>query len=932
MSITQHETLAIADDAKRYDANPEHELINSPLPCALVDAHDIVTDASASLKTLLPDVVGRALPEVLELDASMLVTLRTSCGPVDSSYRTLAGELMPAIVQSLAAGYPAPGMLLVVTDCARFRLMESRRFESTPYTVMRVSEDGAVRFANAETMKVLAVTQEALLGRPLTSLFSSSDALNITECLEQCMDTLESKSLFVTIPKLGGCPDEPSKLIFTPDMAPQGRPYGVLVVIESTANERVRDEIAKIALNPENSNWRERLRLVVAKIRQIIEFDHAIFGIYAEDMTLFRAAAIYEEDSIKWPERWMKLPDGLVQAFIDSGNFCIDNLEEYVEKHKALRESEVVAAYLAAEIKSSVTLIVRGPEGPTSAFTLCSKAPRKFHDADHETLRDLGVEAVLLRCEEQMKQEQRAFAEEVKQQVATTECLTEAALQIVDKIREKLKWDFAALFRVDRHLNQFQLVHQSVSDPRFREDADTHFVQNIDIGMLGDTLRHGVVRVIDNVDAKNTEHYGYLRPNRGTKSVMTIPVRLNNRVRWIFHVESRDANGFRGPDKDTLTDLIRLIEEGLEQRMLVEIKECLMVESERGVLLAGMDGDVLEMNKVAARMLGRENEQIDEPFRLSRYAFNEHARSVLDREVKTSNRRIELKGDHDERCIVLATCQELDESFDAVLWFFTDVRSIAWVRDLRFLRETVSEVARQTRTPLSLASSIAYQLQKRLSAEVGSVDEVSSNRAVEAFQRIALEIGKADITFERLADALSIRQAPMRKRVPVDLRACVEHVIDSLPERDRGHVEKDLGERPAIVMGDDGRLAFVVRSIVGYLIRTRPDEDARVRIALSAVAAGRYTGPRVRLDLMFAHTEPHASIESTQPGRPDPLQAAYDEARKDASLSLAAIRRVIQAHAGRLETASPHRDPSGNVTAFKMWFPEPLTGAGDDSN
>ncbi|WP_429478082.1 PAS domain-containing protein [Paraburkholderia atlantica] len=691
----------------------------------------------------------------------------------------------------------------------------------------------------------------------------------------------------------------------------------------------MRNEIAKIALDPCNKVWRERLRLILQKVRQVVDFEHAIFGVYADDLTLFRAVAIFEEHSIDWPARWMVLPPGFVRSWIDAGVYWVEDLETFVDEHEVLRSSEVVQAYLRAGIRSSVTLIVQSNEGPTSALTLCSKAPHQFNEEHCAILREIGLEPVLLRCEAQIRQERQAFAEEVREIVATSDDLAAGCMDIVDKIRTRLDWDFAALFRVDRHQSQFRLVHQSVSDERFREASGTNYVQSIIKGMLGATLQQGTVLTVDSVHAGDADQYGFLRALKGARSVMTVPIRLNHRVRWILHVESAETHCFRGPDQEEVKHLSRLIEAGLAQRMLQEIKAFVMHESERGIVMVGMDGEVLEMNKAAAGMLGRPTLQVTEPFRLSDHAYNDHARAVLDREVNTSNRRIELKGEHGERCLVFATCKDLEESFDTALWFFTDLRKMAWDRDMRFLRETVAEFAQQARPPLSLASSLVRQLPKVIRALMAPQNDEekahSQVRAEETCDRIALEIGKADITFERLAEAHAIRQTPMRERQRVNLAHCLDGVIEAFPKRDQRHIDFERDAQAVCIMGDEGRLSFVVRSILAHLLRTRPFDDTRILTKLSIVDCSDRPEQTALVRLCFQLSGPvETARTSRHPGRQDALQAAYDEARSDASLAFDAIWRVVHAHDGLIETEPPEsfrRDPSVIVTSFAMRFP-----------
>lgn len=922
----------IIDEATSGDGDAPRTSIASDLPLAIVDRDGIVTHATDSLRVFLPGIVGRRLADALRMQVSRFEVLRASHAPVDAVYRNMDGEPMPAIVQIIHGAESNGDAQLLVTDCARFRRMESSRFEATPFPVMRVSEDGIVRFANAEALNFLGVARDALLCKPLTSGFVSRFVGDIEHALRACIDKNCSQRLPVVLPRRADHPDETAELIFTPDMAPDGQCMGAIVVIGWTANERarvrVRYDISNIALDPRNKVWRERLRLVLEKVRQIVDFDHAIFGIYAENLTLFRVAATFPEFSIEWPARWMSLPEGFVENWIKEGEFWLDDIGGFVSENKMFRSSEVVQGYLKAGIASSVTLVARSTQGATSALTLCSKAPRHYNEQHCATLREIGLEPVLLRCEAQIWQGRETFAEEIRSMVAKSEHLATGCNKMVDKIREWLDCDIAALFRVDRHRSQFQLVHQSVSNERFREARNTHYVQPIDAGLLGATLRKGMVLTVDSMCTDEDAQYEFLRAVPGVRSAMTVPIKLNGRVRWILCVESMVAHCFRGPDRYDLERLSTRIEEGLEQRMRHEISHFAMDESDRGIVIVGMDGVVLEVNKTAVDMLGSSVSQITMPSRLKDFAYDDHARAVLEREVSTSNRRIELKSERGERCLVFANCYDLGETYDAAFWVFTDLRRLAWSRDMRFLREIVAEVAQQVRPPLSLASSLVQQLRKIIRAT--ALKEVDAEppwqiRAEAACDRIALEIGKADITFERLAEAHAIRETPIRERQQIDLAQFLQSLIEAFPTRDQRHIDFEHVPEDIGVMGDEGRLSFVVRSILAYLLATRPSDDTRILAKLSAPPGGNKSDQDALIQFGFQLSESFSADKtSRQQGKQDGIQAAYDTARSDAGLAFAAIQRIVLAHGGLIETeppdASQHR-PSMRVTSFAIRFP-----------
>ncbi|KVL96223.1 hypothetical protein WT02_15940 [Burkholderia stagnalis] len=712
---------------------------------------------------------------------------------------------------------------------------------------------------------------------------------------------------------------------------------GVLVVIQP-ATRTVRDEIRKIALEPEpqtsaersegivNSDqesvpfWKKQFDRIMEQIHTLIDFDHANFGVYANDITLFHAEALYPADSPKWPARWMDLPPE-IRDWIASGSMVTDDARRFVDEMPALLKSEVVRCYLEFGINSSVTLVVKKDGEATSALSLCSKELAKYTEKDLDLLRELDLEPVLLRYEEKIAVERRQFCDSMREILERPGPLSSAANKIVDEIASHFSWDYAALFRVNRHRSMFELTYQRESHPDFL--MPRNYQQPITEGMLASTLEGDCVRIVDEIGG-SCEQYRYVGGVRGgpghrnLKSAMTIPIHLNGRPRWVFNVECEASHAFRGPDEATLKELILSFEQGLSHRMLRDMKKCLLKETDLGVVVVGTEGSIIELNEMAEHLLSMTEEQcVAENALLSDFAADDHSREVLEGLDYPSKRRIKLRGPNSLDRVVLASRIDLDSSFDTSVWFLTDVEDMEWNRSLRFLRETVSDVAQQTRAPLTLASLLARELPKVLGVtSIKSRSLGEKARAISA--ELLAEIGKADLTFERLAEAVSIRKNPIRVEERVDLLHCLINVLDSLPERDRMSIDTTLPDERVFVSGDSGRLTYVVRSILGYLIRVRRDDSIRIEASLDV----REDYAKLKLGLKV----PSESVVtgSQQPSNIDKLLAASQEAREAASLSLASVRKIVRAHHGRLITRAdrlPAPDGARRWISFSLSFP-----------
>ena len=891
-------------------------LLASPALCALCDAEGVVRAASAALLRKIPTLVERSITDAFAVNASTLYAAEPSRG-VPGAYTDAHGELVPLTLQRLFDLEDAAGRAVVlVNDGAPYRDAEASRFSRAPFAVMRLSDDGTIRFLNPAAVSAFNLGDtEQLVGRFLPDLVDANDADTVRREIDRCLRGHSEGPIDVAVPGASEGTQLPLRLAMMPDLAP-GVTLGVVVVVQTSPVQAVRDAIRKIALAPQLKSWRARLRRVLDQVKTVIPFDHANFGIYSRDLRLFRAVLLKPKSSIRWPARWMELPPDILD-WLDRGRTWVDDMPKFLDLFPTLRDSEVARAYQEHRIVSSLTLPTRRAGGrPTSALTLCSVETAKYGEAELKMLRQLDLEPILLRIEAEIDAENEQFWEQLKRRLAADAPLSTLAESIVTDVAKHFDWDHVSLFRANRLLGRFELVFQHAEPGCALKDG---FTQPFGEGMLGATLDRSDILIVNDVRALSQSDHGLYPVHESVRSAMTVPVRLHGRIRWILNAESSVTDTFRGPDREAIVKIVQAVEDGLEQRMIHEIKTALLHETQQGVVLTSSDGAILDINDVAARLLGRTAAAAasGDGKHIHDYAANDDTRDILLGQVATAGRRVELEGDDGETRVALATRRDLDQRLDTCVWFLTDVETVDWSRSLRFLRETVTDVAQQTRAPLAMASTLAQQLPALCATRLSQPGGGRIGSTVQTVcDRVVAEVGKADITFERLAERLSIFKDPVRCREDVDLTRCVGEVVTLLPKRDQDRIDPQLPKQPVIVEGDGGRLAFVVRSIVANLIRSRPaDDESEVRVALDKVDGCAL----LKMEL----TATGSPVEAQPAESGDVLLAAYYAAREDAGLGLRAVKKVVRAHGGELRhLAAPGGDTSILPwTAFEIVLP-----------
>lgn len=865
------------------------------VPCILLDDRGGILGASSALPAAMDGLAGRSAAQAFGLREP----LRMGRGPVDGVYQGADGALVPVRLAPLCS-LDSGGLAVLVNDGGPFRQAEAQRFECTPYAVFRLDLQGAIRFANREATRTLGLPAEQACGTPLAAYFRSTDGPLVQRAIERCTQSRGADAMVSVTVAMPGDRDRQYELLMTPDPAPNGALLGVLAVIQSRLLESARDEIRRIALDPAIAGWRTKLDRILEQIRPLVPFEHAVFGIYGNDVSLFRAVAVLPEGEKLWPARWMDLPP-TIRDFLDSGRTWVEEIDAFVRERMPGPGNEVVRCYQHMGIQASVTLPVTRPQGYSCALSLCSREPGVYGQRHLDTLRSLDLEPILMRFEKERDDERAAFAASLQQIVSTATSLRQAADDIIVRLARHFSWDHVALFRVNRRDQRIEVVAQHSLAHAYAIPDD--YRQPIGRGMLGATLAQDRLLAVDDIGNPAYAQHDYAGPSRRLRSAMTVPIHLNGRIRWLMDVESSVSHAFKGPDTQDLLQIITYLEEGLDQHLLRQTKQSLMAETEQAVVFVGPEGTIIEMNRVAADMLGAEPGRCLEgetPVSITAFALegDTAAQALLGSGSPARRERIELRGVGGKPRSVLATRTDLDPSLDMSIWFFTDIADMQWTRDMRFLRETVAEVADQTRTSLALACSLTSQTALlHEEAAQGEPPQIVAAKAQQLSERIVAEIGKADITFERLASASEDRRQTPAAHAPIALRELLARLIAALPARDQGRI-RPLGDANPVVQGDAGALAPAFRSILAYLLRCRSD-DAQVEIEVNHAG----NGCSVRLGLSSDQTWDEGERPYTVPD--DELLNAERAAHDGASLAIDRIAQTLRDHAGWLTTDPP---------------------------
>lgn len=898
-------------------------LLSGEMPCALVDASAKILRASPGLFRLQPTLDGRDLVEAFSLDAALYPP---SPGQVTfGTYIDALGEAVPVAVQHFpVAGEHAAG-LAVFFDCIDFRQADFSRLTTSPYPALRMSLRGTITAATKDMTALFCTpAHPSLIGVAFLTLFEDTDRIRIEAALNNCVNGTGTDPINVlALTRDGG---ERVELALLPDCGPDQRVLGTIALIRSRKMEESRERLKKIAM--ETGRWQSRIAAVVDELRNFIAFDFVTFGIYAKDVSAFRSIYI-EPTTMTWPAVWVKISPG-VRSWLEDGHTYEKDLAKFVKEHPETANDPVTRQYLKAEARAFVTLPVFGPTGPVCSLSLVSRQSCVYDQRTLTLLKTLAVDQVLTAIHYDLSTELKAVTHDIDRLVRSADSLKVAAESLVTKLYNFFSCNHVSIVTIDFRLKRFKLLAQSCDEGC---DIRVDFEQGVEEGMFGCTLLENKGRteedrkclmVSDPTSGK--QQYDYRPTNPEMKSALTCPIRFNGEWRWILNIETIELNGFHETDGNAVVEIIRGLESSLHRLYQAELNRIILDSTREGIIIVDHVGNILDANQTASeRLLGtRKNFG-----KIETYAGDDTTEKILRGELADASRRLVFDATPrppiggnaalDDRAArpvtfrrpalsslrtVLGLRSDLADELQASVWFLTDLDTLDWNVDFRYLRTIANDVAQQTRPSLMLASTI---LQKMVREFRGS--DVASRIKAFAEQAVA-QIAKADITFERLAELQSIAKSPTRQAKPFDVGTLIEEVRASFPDYDRKCIDC-RSEVHAVVEGDRVSIGFVFRSLIDYLLRCIVDDEGETSSVQVRIRPSHRAGCKILLKLSNL-----TRLKTAYDKPNDWLWQAVDTAHVDASVGLPAIESIIKAHDGVFEKYQGDHDP---MTLGTLW-------------
>jgi PAS domain-containing protein len=744
---------------------------------AELDDEGTVIYANAALLEFCPDLIGRSLVEVfLESEqVAEAIGLTTRSGPFRLTLRGHTAEIpVNAEFGPIGSCCERVSHYALIGDIRAYVAAQIAGFQAAPFGIARVDRRRLVQFVNRTGSSEFGDAVNSLVGRPVEELVPESDR----DRLRAFIDSMSGRrrgfvdTFDILVPDRGRVPIEVSAV---PEFDPQRRRIGALVFFRSLALDRARDQIYKAC---ERYREPEALINTVFDILQgVLPFDQAIFGVYSDSMKYYRMLLTAQQLD-GGSTRWHEVHPEFAQWILYEQPWAAD-LESYFDQFETgpeVRRRPLVERLLADGIKSFIALPVRQDGEVTTVLSLLSRTPGRYGEEEYQMLKSLPVEQALRMAREGYRQRLAQFVRETLQLFAEAKNHRELARIVVRRLAVMFKWDHVSLFKVNHFKKRFELLEQ------FSSAIDgfvlpTDYRQSFTEGLMGQALRDGTHRVIDDTQSPS-RLYPYIQRYERSRSSLCIPIRLDGAISWMLNVEEAETHAFHGTDLEGALTVVAELTHTLDRLFQAHLTENILDLIDQGAVVVDAMGRIRHLNKAAQALLGNNRQDLERrPF--IEFATSQY-KDVLAERSSTDERHIVLRDVGGELRPVIASLRWPSDDYDHKIWLLTDTAQRDWNVERRYLRETVYDVAQQTRVPLMIAGRLVNRVTRLL------INDESRPRIEDIIDKALKQLGKADITYERLIGSLvDKKRNPEEARAPLNLADTLDEILNELPEDDR---------------------------------------------------------------------------------------------------------------------------------------------------
>jgi PAS domain S-box-containing protein len=753
---------------------------------------------SGSHKNLIKSVLFSGKEKLSLLQQAPLTSLKGKIIPVGL-------ELSPVTVNDSHLGFYAK-----ITDLTKPMELQNRIFDKFLLGIVRLDQERRITYTNQSFRDLLGLDCEEWKGLDFNELVIGDENRRIIE--EQLKKRFKGKSDEYNI-KL--CRRDisrtiPVRISASPEMDLQGEVIGTMGIVRSIVRDTMYRHI-------EQQNTADDLLTAISdELISVVPFDNLYISLFSSDMKHVRPFFKYSTDKIPHIEKrwWEMTPDMIVWAK-QKEIVAVQDHEAFYEDAKFRHlKKEPVVNQLIKLYKSFIYYPIFRDNKVVACMNLYSKSEKPYGNSHRRLLKGLPLDtAVLTALHYDEKKELEFCINLLKSISALGNDLNKIADTIINKIAENYEWENVSIFKFDRSIDKFFLLKQVALSNEFKIRSD--FTQSKHKGILGLAYKEQKTINVNNVDDPKWKDV-YIMTVPATKSELCLPIRSGD-LFWLLNIEDHRVNAFSVEEIKSLESLINQFSVFIERAWLSNFLHMSMKETSDAVIAINFHGNITFINRAATDLLGYdENALLGE--RLRRLLVDKNMEKFIIETSKIPNTSVTFLTKQNTEIKLLLSKFRLHEEFNTNIIIAKSLELQNRLEELNYLKKLYSEIAFQTKTPLTLVFSWLNKLKRKI---VGK--EVH-----DTIDKIFRQLSKVELTYDRLAlydkDKTEEPDFPYNQMM-VSIKEIWQHICQSFPHGELERVHFDCKDENISFFGDLFQIIFCFETILSYLMRSIPGEE-----------------------------------------------------------------------------------------------------------
>ena len=605
------------------------------------------------------------------------------------------------------------------------------------------------------------------------------------------------------------------RLVSVPRMDQQGNYVGAFVILELLSLKNAANEIHNaIAETEDIDELFKRTYNAVAKV-----FDAECFFVSLLSKDRQHARVLYDNSGKEQITRWFPMSESLRRWNEQEDIIAIGDLQELLIEHDpALLKDPYAQEIIKAGLLSWLRYPVHDKGSVVATISIACQGKHRFSKEDETSLKALPLDKVLLKALALEDQKELRLVHTLTREVQGSRSQKEIAHHITRLLVEKYKWQNVSYFIADEDRKQFNLVAQAW-------DKDTGFQipegreQSLDAGILGLVYSsHRSIRITNVVEDEKYRDI-FLRTHDATQSVLCVPVIHEEHFYGLLNLEHSQINAFSVDDQELLEDIAVEVGSVLERLSWHHMLNAAFDQVGDPVFFVDENDVIRHPNRTATEVLRLQDGQPLTAFGHSFEDASEAEQFISARSDVEYSGYFRIKGNI--RLYATADKTRMPCEFPGFIVALKNFSTAKRERELEEVHKRFTSLAREVKTPLSLASSWLSRLHKILANDRDAQELVEKTME----QLVDIDVGYDKILYGD--NKFSVTGAPNN----FTARELIERVSAEFPNHFHTDFDVDIPDPELRIFGHERALTFGIKSILAFLTKFSHDE-AHISVAV----------------------------------------------------------------------------------------------------